>query len=729
MIKFDKNTWFLSYIVCFLFIFDLALSYKIPLVLPISGLIILCIVPGFLFCLLFRIKVTDLYENFLYSVGLSIVFDLLFGLLINTLLPIFGVNNPLSSQNLQICFSIVILLITLLIVYADKAPIISFKLPKILNIEKIFLTFGFIILLCIQIGIYLINIENINFFLIFSILLIPLLLFFLIIYPDDSIKRIYPFIIYLISISLLMLFTLRSNYIIGIDSHEEYFLFYNTLTQSVWIPDPTLLLSAALSISIVPTVFEKFLSIDPQLLFKILFPLIFSITPLIIYMIVKKYVNALLALCASCLFMFYNSFIITSANSRTSLAIFFFSFAVLTICNKELSYTKKYGLVLLFIAGTIFSHYTTALIFFLIIFSAYLTHIVLDRYENRNETRFINLPIIIYFVTLIFFWYEQIINNVFKQGFYFTVFRLGIFNDLLKKDVSKYIYPSLKDTSSLMYFTKFTMVLLFVFIGIGILFAFYSLVQKKIPKNSFPELTVKINRSLLFMGICCLGLLVGIVFAPFLFFQYDTGRTLELIFVVLSVFLIIGACNFFKLVLWKENLYFSKTKFHQKIQPLINYCQSNQNKIVSGFLLFLLIPSLLLATGITYQIDGFAYSIILNSPKSSNYVDYGYAYIYDQDAMALQWIKHNSYKNPQIFSDGYGDKKLNSLVNQEPIYAKSILEVSEEDVLKGYIFLSVINEYYDTLKDLHGKETKITLFGNILSQKNKIYTNEAVLYL
>ena len=157
MIKFDKNIWFLNYIICFLIIFNLALSYRIPLVLPLSGLIVLCILPGYLICLLFEIKVTDIYENFLYSIGLSIAFDLLFGLLINYLLPLFGINNPLSPHNLQIGFSIIILILTSLIVYTHKAPKISFKLPKILKIEKIFLTFAFAILSCIQIGIFLVN--------------------------------------------------------------------------------------------------------------------------------------------------------------------------------------------------------------------------------------------------------------------------------------------------------------------------------------------------------------------------------------------------------------------------------------------------------------------------------------------------------------------------------------------------------------------------------------------
>ena len=207
--------------------------------------------------------------------------------------------------------------------------------------------------------------------------------------------------------------------------------------------------------------------------------------------------------------------------------------------------------------------------------------------------------------------------TMFSQREYNSViFRITIFNDLLKKDVSKYIYPSLKYSSFLWHFTRFTQVIIFVLMGIGILFVFFSWVQKKIQRNSFPKFIVNINRDLFFMGIVALGLLLCIVFAPFLFFGYDTGRTKELIDIILPVFLIIGAYNFFILVLWQENLHCSKMKFHKKILPLINYCKSNKNQIISGILLFLLIPSLLFATGITYQLDGIPYSIIIKFSKN-----------------------------------------------------------------------------------------------------------------
>jgi uncharacterized membrane protein len=729
MIKFDKNIWFFNYILCFLVIFNLALLYRIPLVLPISGIIVLCILPGYLICLFFEIKVTDNYENFLYTIGLSILFDLLFCLLINTLLPLFGINNPLSSQNLQIGFSFIILILTSLIVYTLKAPKISLKLPKLFKIEKIFLTFAFAILVSIQIGIYLVNADITNFFLIFSIFLIPILLIFLIIFHNNSIKRIYPLILYLIGFSLLMLLTFRSNYIIGIDTHEEFYFFYTTFIHSVWVPDPSFLLSASLSISILPTIFARFFDINPQLLFKILYPLLFSIIPLIIYVIVKKYADELLAIFASCYFMFQTLFILTTYNGRTSTGIFFVAFAILILCNKELLNWKKYMLFMLFIAGIIFSHYTTALIFLGMISLAYLIDLILNRYINQKEKRFINFPLIFYFSSLTFFWYQQIINNVFTTGLYSAILRIAIFNDLLKQDVGKYIYPSLRYSSALWYYTRFTKVLIFILMGIGILFVFFCWLKKKNQRNSFPKLIVNINRDLFFLGIVAIGLLLITVFAPFLFFTYDTDRTKELIDIVLPVFLILGSYNLFIFVSWYENLHCSNMKFHNKIAMLKNYCKSYKNQIISGILLFLLLPSLLFATGITYQVDGIPYSLILNSPKISKNIDFGYAYIFDQDAKALEWIKINSQKDSQIFSDGYGNKKITSLLNQNTtLYQKSLVELSDQNLLDGYIFLTVTNEHYGILKELDWKETTISQFGYILNQKNKIFSNGGVLF-
>ena len=731
MIKFNKKIRFLLYSICFLIIFNIALLYEIPLLLPISAMIILCIIPGFLLCLLFKIRVTDIYENFLYSFGLSIIFDLILALLINTLLPVLGFNEPLSTQNLQITFSTIILFLTLLIFYTDNVPSFSFKMTKIFRIEKIILIFGFMIITFFFIGIYFLNVNNTQFFIIFSILLFPLLLIFLIVHHNNSFNRIYPVIIYLISFSLLMLLSLRSNYIVGVDTHEEYYFFYTTFSKSIWIPNPSLLLSSALSISLLPVIFEKFLNIDPQLLYKILFPLIYSVTPLIIYVITKKYVDELFALICSCFFMFQQFFIQTTANSRTAIAVFFFALAVLVICNKELSNIKKYVMLLLFITGSVFSHYTSSLFFLVIISSVYFMDLIISKYKNREEDTIINLPLIIFFFTLMYFWYQQI-NNLLPTITTLPIFRFIFSLEMFPISISELNYDPYTLHS---FFQKFLSVYprlaSYALIGIGILYTTYRWMRQENKKNSIPKFTMKIDRTFFFMGFVAFGILVCSVFAGFLFLGYDTNRIWNLLCVVLPVFLIVGTCIIFNLILLGGNLFFSKTKFYKKIQPLIQYCKSNQIKIVSGIILLLLIPQLLTVTEITTQFWG-PYSVVLNSPKSStNFNDYPdkFYYILDQDASSLNWFKDNSYKNSSILSDFYGQKKITSVLPQTSIvYQIDLLESNEDAILKGFIFIPVIDRNYGRFFTSHLNNITISSYNHIFNQKNKIFSNGAVIY-
>lgn len=728
MIKFDKNSRFLFYGVSFLFILNLALLYKINYVLQILGLILLCIIPGYLLCLLFEIKTSDIYEDFLYIIGISIIFDFLFGLVLNTLLPLFGYNKPLSSQSLQICFSMLILILLSLIVYTNKTPIISPKRVEISKTEKTFLIFGFLILLCCLIGVYLVNIYSSNVFLIFSILLIPVLLFSLIIFYNDSIKRIYPIIIYLLSFSLLMLLTLRSNYIIGVDSHEEYYFFLTTLFQSLWIPNPNFLLGAALSISIVPTIFQNFLAIDPQLLFKLLFPLIFSITPLIIFVIVKKYANELLAFVASCFFMFQDIFILTTYNSRTSIAIFFFAFAILIISNRELLPTKKYALLLLFIAGMIFSHYTSSYIFLFLITFAYSMDLLLSGLKKRKENRFVNLPVILFSVGLIYFWYVEIISIVFYSGMNYTTNRITILYNLANNDLSQYTFAPARHLTSLEKIAFLSKFLIVIIICFGILFAFFYVIQKRLNRNLFLKFPMNMDRTFLFMGVLSCGLLVCTIFAPLIFFGYGIDRLSELLFVILSVFLIIGGCSLFNLALWGEKFFLSKLGVHKKTLPLNNCSKSNQVKIVSGILMCLLIPQLFVASYVINQFDQGPYSIIFNSPDFSKNNIFGFSYVYDQEAYALQWFKNNTIASARIYSDEYGNKKITSITNlQSSLYQSSLTKIKEEDFINGYTFLTVTNEYYHSFFGFNSAEIPISKFEPILDRKNKIFANGAVI--
>ena len=86
--------------------------------------------------------------------------------------------------------------------------------------------------------------------------------------------------------------SLRSNHIIGVDIHAEYNLFDNTSINNHWIisKNPSTL-DACVTISLLPAIYQKILNINPELLFKFLFILFFSISPILIYLISNKYVK------------------------------------------------------------------------------------------------------------------------------------------------------------------------------------------------------------------------------------------------------------------------------------------------------------------------------------------------------------------------------------------------------------------------------------------------------
>jgi uncharacterized membrane protein len=619
------------------------------------------------------------------------------------------------------------------ILVTGRVPVITLSRPNLSRMEKIVLIFGLIMLICCETGIYLRNAEITISVLVFSILLIIGLLLICIRYQKYSLKRIYPVILFLISFSLLLIVSLRSNYIIGDDVNEEYYLFFSTLTNMVWVPDSTLLLNSALSISILPTIFENFLFVNPQILYKLLFPLLSIILPLIIYATVKKYFSDILALVAACFFIFQKFFVGIPLNPRTSVAIIFYALTVLVLCDRELANAKKYAMMLLFITGGIFSHYTSSFVFLFILLSAYLMDLILSRIGNGKEKGLVNIPLLVFFMSIIFFWYQQTINIVFNKGMEFTLLRKNIFENMMEQNLTTYhaspVYinpPTILDRVAV-----YSRLALYVLIGLGILVALYVWFRTRYQRESASGSPGKMSKFLISMGCAATAILFVSVVAPSLFFQYDTGRITALLFVILPVFLILGGLRVFDPTVWAT---FLPPKI-KVFQPVKGFFISNRNEITAVILLFLLVPQLLFATYLTSQIDGSPYSVLLNPPKSVEGLDPAfkdplkYSYIFDQDASALQWFRSYSYKYGRIYADPYGNKKITCIVTRRfNLYQNSFLDLYDRDLAEAYVFVTVLNNYFGHFRDFDGRETDVSTANWIFSEKSKIFSNGADIY-
>src|SRR5205807_4256214 len=95
------------------------------------------LLPGFLISLILRIKKLSFWENLLFIVGLSIAFLEFGGLLLNILLPLYNVKDPLAFQSIVFGFDIYVLLLFLFAWIRTKQIAVHMQLPRRSIVEKV----------------------------------------------------------------------------------------------------------------------------------------------------------------------------------------------------------------------------------------------------------------------------------------------------------------------------------------------------------------------------------------------------------------------------------------------------------------------------------------------------------------------------------------------------------------------------------------------------------------
>lgn len=97
-----KTESFLLFALLLQVTFDVTMLFDIPIANQVIGILYLTFVPGFIIVKLLKLDELDVLEIILFSAGLSVAFLMITGLLVNELLFLFGVSQPLSAVPLMI---------------------------------------------------------------------------------------------------------------------------------------------------------------------------------------------------------------------------------------------------------------------------------------------------------------------------------------------------------------------------------------------------------------------------------------------------------------------------------------------------------------------------------------------------------------------------------------------------------------------------------------------------
>lgn len=364
----------------------------------ILATIYILFLPGLLISWAAKLQFKGVWELFAYSVGISIVSVMLFGLSINYAFPYLYTHisllhnvlsqKPLSLPSILYSFDFLLgLLWTYILIRKNSIP---FEIVRSFSIKNIL--FGLVPVLfpvLAIMGAVSLNNNASNIFTMIMIAAISFFIFILVVLRDKISEHIFPWTLFMIALSLLFMTSLRGWYITGHDINLEYFVFQLTKAQGIWkitnFQDPY---NACLSITILPTIVSILTHIKDAYIYKIIFQILFSTSIITTYLFIRKFLSPYLA--------FLGTFVIVSLPTfmtdmpmlnRQEIALLFFALLLNTLFTKHFPKLTKFSVFVVFALGMLVSHYSTTYLALLLFLMSYLMHIPLRLATLHRKTR------------------------------------------------------------------------------------------------------------------------------------------------------------------------------------------------------------------------------------------------------------------------------------------------------------------------------------------------------
>ncbi len=690
---FKKSVYFLIS----LLLIDLIILANLPVLTPVLSFIFFAFIPGILILSVLKIKL-NFFKEITLALAISVAFLMLSGFFIDIIGISIGIHEPLSTLNLLLCLNLIfIIFVLLLIKFNDgkiepKSILIKFTTNIKYSSPFVFIPLFFpILFIC---GILIMNYTGNNLFLFMGIGLISV--YTLIFTLKDKLKEFnYPFSLLMISVSLLLMYSLRSNHILGTDVNIEYALYQSVAQSLYWIiPAGNQSYLACLSISVLPTIFQSLMSVKGELMYKLVFPIIFSFLPLIVYFLSQKFFDNRISFLTGLFFLSQTGFFSLIEVMRQGIALIFVGMAILIIFDETFPEIQKKILFIIFIFSIVISHYSTAYILLIVFGVVWVILIskklILGLYsKNRKKSvnslstkianNILSYSIIVLFLLFIFVWYAQLTDTAFTGSINFIKSTLYNLNLFFLQDIT----PNQDTLTPLGIVSTFadkityyigTLIRLIMLVGIIALFVnYYKKILKfvnKIPFSSiikFPDYLKDKIRSTPEEFIWMILISFVLIFADLLVSYIVSGR---------------GSYPINRLYI--TLMFFIAPLFVFGFLTLTKYIKKN----LQVFLLALLILMQLFSVmGLFQQAYGVSENVVFNSEGPT----YEKSYIFDQDINSGVWLKNNGEQNLTIYGDAFSIVHLNSIAGIPLERTKVFINKTLSSYNDGYYYFRYTN--------------------------------------
>ena len=364
----------------------------VPLFRQVVGFVYLTWIPGIILLRVLRVHRLGGIETFLFSVGLSLSTVMFLGFAINTIYPMLDLLRPISEGPLMITLTIFVFGSAVVAYLVDR----DFNDPEHLEVSETFgwhvFLFALLPLLAIF-GSWLVNNYRVNtilFVLLAVIAIVPALVAFRRIVPE----RYFPFVVWSVALALLLHTSLISNHIWGWDINQEFYIANLVVQNGAWDFSIYSNINAMLSIVMLAPIYSLICNADIVWVFKIVYPLLFSLVAPGLYMVARRQSYDRIAFYSTFFFItFYVFFTEMLQVARQEIAELFLVLIALLVINKDLNKVKKYLLLIIFSFSLAVSHYGLSYLFMITLVLAWVILVVsevgtLNRLRDRVSSFF-----------------------------------------------------------------------------------------------------------------------------------------------------------------------------------------------------------------------------------------------------------------------------------------------------------------------------------------------------
>jgi len=752
LFRLNRGIIFLS-ILAFMLIVNLLIVFDVNFLYlrPILGFLFIILVPGLLIMLCFKIRTVGFWESLVYTVGLSVAFIMFAGLAVNWTLPALNITDkPLSLWPILICFNIFLLILWFIAIKRNRdLKAFDITIPKLDTLNKIFFIIPMTFPLLSILGAFLLNNHGPNILTMIMIGGIAVYVLFLVIFRKKLNENVWPWAILMISISLLLMFSLRGWYVNGWDSKQEQYVFTSTYNNKIWSMDLYKdAYNACLSLNILPTIINLFLNVNNQLIFKLFFQILFIFHSLAVFLIFRRYLSRNLAFISS--FLYFGAGYFNSAFPgllRQEIAFIFFGLMILVLFSKQLNPKLKKLLFIIFGASMIVSHYSTSYIALAMFTLTYIFTLIYKIHENQKikkgkihpsqRSNFYTTGLLIILLLIFgFLWLTQLTNTsdgaiatikatYNNLGSTFTwdlkqssvkgaLFGDSKINRYTDRELNEYINETKSSVKNQdFYLEQQTQIYSPKIIPGGetvlpknkngarfslYLYQFikYLIILSFVLGSLFIYLSRKkiVDKEFSFMTIISVILMFFIILLPFISKVYGFNRLFQQCLIFLS---------------------FSSIIFFQKIF-------GNLRKKFLFFIIFIYLGYSLFNFGILLPISG-------GDPTLNMYnkgFTYNALYSHTEEAISIDWINKNQGEE-KVYMDPYSELKFYSFGNPMINKDKKIIPLLMNK--KSYIYSNYANKikkinYWDAKEKFNNGVLTLSFPTEFLEEnKNKVYNN------